>query len=409
MQRIDDSLLITIFELLRPQDLLVCSQVCKQWKVCACDGLLWKRHCKPETAKNTSQDFKALFLKQQRKLYELRAGKITHTYSRKHLKDIFTKVQIVAQIGIITSDRNRKQGLYNLSSDDTNIFNDSICYRWWDEVSSLDIDVGKVEEIIVYLGVPLVFKAQKDATGQGNTCYPIESCHWWKRLVLSPKDAVKVCEDNMIDVYGIDCVSFALWKGTKTLAFLTATFHSYKMLVEDVIKGGYRDTPSAARQLERDLLIARDYFRNNNYDVQCYLTIRNYRKEYLRCVWMKCDLLGSRGDGCRSVTGMDFGSEIIENSVELLWRTTNFKNKIPMVCIVDISLLTRGVLLADLSQVAKLTASQPDVTDYTIFGDEVFKLSVNGVRTGLNCELIFVRIDEGYLLHSIDMKVACLP
>jgi len=276
---------------------------------------------------------------------------------------------------------------YQLSSDDTNIFDHSVCYRWWNEVSLLELDINKVDEITVLLGVPLVYRANK------NKAQPLESCHWWKKLVLSPKDAVKVSEDCLVEVYNLGCVSFALWRDTKVLAFITATFHCYRGLVGDIVTKV--DTTHVPRQEYGD-----DTF-NAYHNLQCYVTVRNYRKELLRCVFMNCDARRC-ADGRHEITELNFSSETIEDNVELLWRTTNFKNKIPMTCVVDISILNHRGIISALSQVSKMVPSQPDITDYSMYSDEVFRLSVSDA--GISCDMVFVRIDEGYSLHSLNIK-----
>ena len=388
MERIDDSVLLAILELLQPEDLLVCAHVCQRWRACVCDDLVWKRHCNLKGARTLSEDFKELFLKQQKEKYRVKVAKLKKLKKFSSLGDmknsVFKHFQLVSYVEVRTNDKGwNSKKVYRLDSDDTNIFSHSVCYRWWNELSLLELDMAKVQDITLYLGVPLVFSANKAA--------PQEASHWCKRLVVTPSEAVRVAGDSLVEVYNLGCVSYALWKDTHNLAFLTATFHQYRELVEDVITYAAHTGPVAAT-LPTDG------------NIDCYVSVRNYRKELLQCAFSNL-YFESDGNGHKLCGISEDLCETINDKVELLWRTTNFKNKLPMTCVCDVSLVHSRShrLLATLSQVTQLVPAVPDVTDYSMFSDEVFRLSVSDA--GLSCDMVFVRTDEGYSLHSLNVRI----
>ena len=168
MERIDDSVLLAILELLQPEDLLVCAHVCQRWRACVCDDLVWKRHCNLKGARTLSEDFKELFLKQQKEKYRVKVAKLKKLKkfsSFGDMKDsVFKHFQLVSYVEVRTNDKGwNSKKVYRLDSDDTNIFSHSVCYRWWNELSLLELDMAKVQDITLYLGVPLVFIANKAA------------------------------------------------------------------------------------------------------------------------------------------------------------------------------------------------------------------------------------------------------
>lgn len=343
-----------------------------------------------KTARTLDEDFKELFLKQQKEKYRVKIAKLRKLKKFSSLGDmkdsLFKHFELVCFAEVRTSGQgwdNKK--VYKLDSDDRNIFSHSVSYRWWGQLSMLELNMAKVQDITLYLGVPLVFSANKHKS------HPHESNHWCKRLVLSPSSQpVRVSEDSLVEVYNLGCVSYALWKDTQTLAFITATFHQYRELIEDVVT-------YAPHTLTTPL--------PTDGNIDCYVTVRNYRKEFMRCAFSNL-YFESDGNGYKlcGIISQDL-CETINDPVELLWRTTNFKNKMPITCVVDVSLVHSRShrLLGAVSQVTKLVPARPDVTDYSIFSDEVFRLSVS--EAGLSCDMVLVRTDEGYSLHSLELRI----
>jgi len=84
LEEISDEILVLIFGLLSPQDLVVCSRVCRRWQATASDGQLWRAHVhdsfpwrKQESAE---EDWKSVY----RKMWNWTTGRHALVDARQH-------------------------------------------------------------------------------------------------------------------------------------------------------------------------------------------------------------------------------------------------------------------------------------------------------------------------------------
>ncbi|XP_071824288.1 F-box only protein 15-like [Apostichopus japonicus] len=337
--------LVSIFKLLTPHDLMTCSCVCQRWMELAGDNLLWqplyKRFKLPQPGRPDSVytihagiKWKTAFMERciQRRnvrLKNLLKKKDPYTTLPANIDMMLRNFGV--EWNLVFIDRNDTEHVYAHS--DVFKFNTSVTIRWY----SLEfLSLENIHSIRFTAKAPILF--EKDGL-------PVPGCPQKSSLLLSipwtgKQDKFTAVEDETLKLHIIHPgVVIATWKDGGDIAFVSLCLHKFT-LMERILFGHqtriYQHTHNKPAADDVD----------NHYglhDFQCNVELRQQRA----LCWTE------------RFTGLHCSKEVIKDGVVRLnliktekeqehshlnkklclpWKTDVFKGVFPNICILDMTL-----------------------------------------------------------------------
>ncbi|XP_066019201.1 F-box only protein 15 isoform X2 [Pocillopora verrucosa] len=349
LTRIPEEVILKIFKYLSPSELLVCAQVCHKWSAVSQDSCLWepllpylpKRVRDNLTFKETKEegfDWKREVIKRciHARNEEILRKRGVSPYTGLQ-KDAFHPLRFTdIRWKLCVTDTSGKE--YWRSSDCSTLFQSSLCVRWY----SLNLPpLSRLKTLQVFSFVPVFFnrswKPHYESATTRSLVLQFDLRSKGSRMALSQAKAVSGA--GMITAHVI-CSSVlaacwsASWKDGGELAFLTLCLHQHN-LTKKVLLGSHCRTfiPSAHVPVPDDI--------DPKYGLHGYsatIELRNhkatfwgrqYRELYQQYL---ADSYVSLGGGSH-----EHGS--FSRKLSLPWKTELFKNVLPDMCFLDVTVL----------------------------------------------------------------------
>lgn len=414
LTRIPEEVILKIFKYLSPSELLVCAQVCHKWSAVSQDSCLWepllpylpKRVRDNLTFKETKEegfDWKREVIKRciRARNEEMLRKRGVSPYTGLQ-KDAFHPLRFTdIRWKLCVTDTSGKE--YWRSSDCSTLFQSSLCVRWY----SLNLPpLSRLKTLQVFSFVPVFFnrswKPHYESATTRSLVLQFDLCSKGSRMALSQATAVSGA--GMITAHVI-CSSVlaacwsASWKDGGELAFLTLCLHQHN-LTKKVLLGSHCRTfiPSAHVPVPNDI--------DPKYGLHGYsatIELRNHKATFwgrqFRELYQQylADSYVSLGGGSH-----EHGS--FSRKLSLPWKTELFKNVLPDMCFLDVTVLHDRKPFWCFSSPVKVLINKVLDGDFTSEGEKQF-IEFSDEHGSLRMDFLWIEDEEQTLVTNVELRV----
>lgn len=352
LSRLPDELLLKIFRYLSPSELLVCAQVCRQWTTITKESSLWKPLLPKlpkqvrdsltfEETKEEGFDWKSDIIKRcinsrNKEILSLKKRKKRSPYTGLHEVPQSVKPYVLGDVRwkLCITDTSNKE--YWLTADSSKLFASSFCVRWY----SIQLPpLTRLKTLQAFAFLP-VFYHRNWTPHVNSTCTRsliLQQDLRSKDVALSKDKAVSA--SDLITAH-VMCPSVlaacwtASWKDGGELAFITLSLHLHN-LTERILFGSHdRAFVCPPHRPVPDDIDPRYGLHGYSATIELrnHVTTlwgRQYRELYQQYVTDTYVCFGGRGS--------EHGS--FEKQISLPWKTELFKNVLPDMCFLDVTVL----------------------------------------------------------------------
>lgn len=420
LRRLPDELLLKIFKYLSPSELLVCAQVCHQWTIITKESLLWKpllfklpKQVRDsltfEETKGEGFDWKSEIIKRSinarnKEILGLRKRRKTSPYTGlPNEAPQSSKPYLLGDVRwkLCVTDTSGKE--HWLLADSSKLFASSLCIRWY-SIQIPPLTRLKVLQVFAFLPV---FYHRNWTPNENSACTRAlvlqEDLRNSRGAMMSRETAIS--EGGLITAHVISpsmlaaCWS-ASWKDGGELAFITVCLHHHN-LTEKILFGSHDRTyvPPPHQPAQDDI--------DPQYGLQGYsatIELRNhvttlwgrqYRELYQQYVTDSYVCLGGRGS--------EHG--FFEKQLSLPWKTELFKNVLPDICFLDVTVLHEGkVPFWCMSVPVRVFSNKAHDGDFSSEGEKLF-IEYRDEHGIIRIDLLKIENDGQTFVTNVELRL----